>query len=433
MKDKQGIRTKALHSGWRSDPVTGAFGLPIYLSTGFEFRDTEHAANLFSLKESGYIYSRLGNPTVNAFEEGLNDLEGGVGCVACSSGQGAFMQLLGALCCAGDHLIIAQAVYGGTLTLIKNVMGRFGIESTFVDINHPCQVEGAIRDNTRGIICETIGNPGMNIAPLEALGKIAARNDIPLIVDNTFAPILCRPFEWGAHVVVYSTTKYISGMGNLIGGAVIDSGNMDWNASDKWGGLTQPDPGYHGITFTEHFGRGALCAKVKASIMRDMGASPSAFDAYLLHLSLATLPLRMEQHSKNAQIMAEYLKGHPQVEWVSYAGLPDHPQYDLARHYLPEGCGGMLAFNIRGGVAAGAVFLDNLKLIGHVANLGDARSLMLHPASTTQSQLTPEERAAAGIGEGMIRFSVGIENAEDIIADLDAAFAAVRNKYPLKK
>lgn len=417
--------TRALHAGWRSDPATRAMGLPIFLTAAYEFSSTEHAANLFSLREEGYIYSRLGNPTVNAFEEGLNSLEQGVGCVACSSGQAAFMQLLATLCNAGDHIIVAQQIYGGTLTLIKNVLSRFGITATFVDISHPCQVEGAVCDETRAIICETIGNPGMNIAPLETLAKIARRNEIPLVVDNTFSPILCNPFSHGANVVVYSTTKYISGMGNIIGGAIVDGGNMDWKKSDKWESLTQPDPGYHGVIFAEKFGEAALIAKIKASTMRDIGGAPSAFDAYLLHLSLATLPIRMERHSQNALKVAQYLDGHDKVEWVSYAGLINHPQHDLAKTILPEGAGGMIAFNIKGGLKAGATFLDNLTLVTHAANLGDSRSLALHPASTTHSQLTQHERAAAGISEGLIRLSVGLEDVKDIISDLEDAFSAV--------
>ena len=428
MKSSRGLMTRALHAGWRSDPATRAMGLPIYLTAAYEFKSTEQAANLFSLEEEGYIYSRLGNPTVNAFEEGLNSLEQGVGCVACSSGQAAFMQLIATLCNAGDHLILANQIYGGTLTLIKNVLSRFGISATFVDISHPCQVEGAICDETRAIICETVGNPGMNVAPLETLAKIAKRNDIPLVVDNTFTPTLCNPFLYGANVVVHSTTKYISGMGNIIGGAIVDGGNMEWGKSDKWTGLTQPDPGYHGVTFAEKFGNAALIAKIKASTMRDIGGAPSAFDAYLLHLSLATLPLRMQRHSQNALEIAQYLNEHDQVEWVSYAGLPDHPQHSLAKEILPKGAGGMMAFNIKGGLKAGATFLDNLTLVTHAANLGDSRSLALHPASTTHSQLTPQERAAAGISEGMIRLSVGLEDVEDIISDLEGAFNAVSSR-----
>ena len=309
MKDKQGIRTKALHSGWKCDPATGASGLPIYASSAFQFKNTEFAAGLFNLEEEGFIYSRLANPTVCAFEEGLNSLEGGVGCLATSSGQAAFTHLIAALCSSGDNLVVSRKVYGGTLTLLQNVFSRYGVDTILIDSDHPCQVEQSINDRTRGIITEVIGNPMMNVAPLEALSRIARRQGVPLIIDNTFAtPVLCRPIEWGAHVVVYSTTKYISGNGNLIGGAIVDGGTFPWDDyPDKYPTLTAPDPAYHGITFTEHFGKAALYNKLHASIIRDMGGCPSAFDAYLLHLSLATLPLRMKRHSENALEVAKFL------------------------------------------------------------------------------------------------------------------------------
>lgn len=422
MADKKnyGLMTKALHTGWKCDPTTGASGLPIYASSAFQFKNTNNAAKMFNLEEGGFIYSRLSNPTVNAFEEGLNSLEGGVGCVATSSGQAALTHLVTALCSSGTNLVVSRQIYGGSLTLLQNVFSRFGVETRFVDGNHPCQIEQAIDDNTRGIITEIIGNPMMNVAPLEALAKIAERQGVPLIVDNTFAtPVLCRPIEWGAHIVTYSTTKYISGNGNLIGGAVIDGGNFDWSKyPDKFPGLATPDHSYHDITFCEHFGKAALYAKIHASIIRDLGGCPSAFDAYLLHLSLGTLPLRMKRHSDNAQKIAEFLESHPAIEWVKYPGLKSHPQHDMAELYLKDGAGGMMAFSIKGGVEAGAKLLDNLNLIGHMANLGDSRTLIIHPASTTHSQLSSEQRLQAGIEDGLIRLSVGIEDVEDIISDL---------------
>lgn len=423
---KQGLMTKALHSGWKCDPATGASGLPIYASSAFQFKNTAHGASLFNLEENGFIYSRLSNPTVNAFEEGLNALEGGVGCVATASGQAALTHLITALCSAGDNIVASGKIYGGSLTLLQNVFTRFGVETIFVDGDHPCQFEQAINDNTKAIITETIGNPLMNVAPLEAIAKIAERHGIPFVVDNTFAtPVLCRPIEWGANVVIHSTTKYISGNGNLIGGAIVDGGNFDWAAyADKFPGLAKPDAAYHDITFCEHFGKAALYAKLHASIIRDLGGCPSAFDAYLLHLSLGTLPLRMRRHSDNALAVAKFLENHPAVEWVKYPGLESHPQHDMANVYLADGCGGMMALSIKGGVEAGAKLLDSLKLIGHMANLGDSRSLIIHPASTTHSQLSPEQRRAAGIEDGLIRLSVGIEDAEDIIEDLTQGLKA---------
>lgn len=421
-----GLMTKALHCGWKNDPATGASGLPIYATAAYQFRNAEHAANLFSLNGEGFIYSRLSNPTVSAFEQGLNALEGGVGCLATSSGHAAYVHLITALCSAGDHIVASKKLYGGTLTLLRDIFTRFGITTTFVDTDHPCQVEQAIRDETKAIITEIIGNPLMNVAPLETLGKLATRRGVPLIVDNTFAsPALCRPLEWGAHVVIHSTTKYISGNGNLIGGAVIDGGNFDWNAhQDKFPGLTQPDRFYNDIIFTEKFGKAALYAKLHVSIIRDLGGCPSAFDGWLLHLSLATLPLRMERVSKNALSVAKFLENHPQVEWVRYPGLESHPQKDLANIYLKEGSGGMIVFSVNGGLEAGRRFLDNVSLIGHMANVGDSRTLAVHPASTTHSQMTPEQRAEINIGEGLIRLSTGLEDLGDIIADLDQALKA---------
>lgn len=424
------MMTKALHSGWKCDPATGASGLPIYASSAFQFKSTEFAAGLFNLEEDGFIYSRLANPTVCAFEEGLNALEGGVGCLATSSGQAAFTHLIAALCSSGDNLVVSRKVYGGTLTLLQNIFSRYGVETILIDSDHPCQVEQSINDRTRGIITEIIGNPMMNVAPLEALSRIAKRQGVPLIIDNTFAtPVLCRPIEWGAHVVVYSTTKYISGNGNLIGGAIIDGGTFPWaDYADKYPTLAAPDHAYHGITFTEHFGKAALYNKLHASIIRDLGGCPSAFDAYLLHLSLATLPLRMKRHSENALEVAKFLAAHPSVEWVSYPGLPNHPQNDMAKVYLKEGCGGMMAFSVKGGIEAGRRLLDSLELIGHMANLGDSRTLIIHPASTTHSQLSKEQRAAAGLSDGLIRLSVGLEEAKDIINDLAMGLEAAAGK-----
>ena len=419
-KKKTGTMTRALHSGWRNDPETGSFGMPIYMTAGYEFKSAEHASELFALNEPGYIYSRLGGVNSSALEEVLADLEGGVGAIAASSGQAAFTLLVMGLASPGDHIIVARSSYGGTLTLLKNLFGRFGIEVSVIDVNHPCGVQSAIRDSTRAIICEVIGNPVMSVAPLETLAGLAHRFGIPFVVDNTFSPIVCSPFKWGADIVVYSTTKYIAGFGNVIGGAVIDSGSFDWSADDRWASLNKPDPAYHGVVFTERFGKQALIAKLKTSLMRDVGAAPSQFDSYMIRLALATLPLRMQRHSENAMKVAEFLEGHPSVASVAYPGLPSHPQHDLAKQFMTGGCSGMMAFELKGGYDAGVRFLNGVKIFANVANVGDARSMAIHSASTTHSQLSPEERAASGIGEGMIRLSVGLEDVADLIADLDA-------------
>ena len=429
-KKNFGMMTRALHSGWKNDPATGASGLPIYITSAYQFKSTDHAARLFSLSEEGHIYSRLSNPTVSAFEEGLNSLEGGSGCVALSSGQSAFTHLIAALCSSGDNMVVSKKIYGGTLTLLQNVFSRFGINTILVDSDHPCQVEQAVNDETRGIITETIGNPIMNVAPLEALARIAKRQGVPFIIDNTFAsPVLCRPIEWGANAVIHSTTKYISGNGNVIGGAIVDGGNFDWSAyPDKFPGIAKPDPAYHNIVFAEKFGSSALYAKLHMAMVRDLGGCQSPFDAYLLHLSLGTLPLRMERHSRNALETAQFLERHPSVEWVRYPGLSSHPQNDMAKVYLKDGCGGMIAFSVKGGIEAGKKFIEALDLIGHMANLGDSRTIVIHPASTTHSQLTPQQREAAGIGEGLIRLSVGLEDLDDIIEDLSSALSSASVK-----
>lgn len=424
---KYGLSTKALHCGWKSDPATGSFGLPIYATAAYEFKDTDEAAELFSLKKEGFIYSRISNPTTEAFEKGLNALDGGVGCLAASSGQAAMTHLVAALCSAGDNVVVSKKVYGGTVGVLNSFFARFGVTAKFIDSDHPCQAEQAIDDNTKAIITETIGNPQMNVAPLEALGRIAKRQCVPLVIDNTFAsPALCRPFEWGANVVVYSTTKYISGNGNVLGGAIVDGGNFDWTeCPEKFPGLTKSDKCYHDVNFSEKFGKAALYAKLHTAIVQDMGGCQSPFNSYLLHLSLATLPLRMERHSSNALKVAKFLEAHPAVEWVRYPGLESHPQHDLASVYLKDGCGGMLAFSVKGGVAAGKKLIDSLGLITQMANLGDSRTIIAHPASTTHSQMTKEQREEAGVGDGLIRLSVGLEDADDIIADLDAALTSV--------
>jgi O-acetylhomoserine (thiol)-lyase len=422
---KRGIHTRALHDGWRSDPATGAFGLPIYATAAYEFRDADHACRLFRLEEEGHIYSRISNPTVKAYEDCVASLEGGVGAVAFSSGQGAFTHLIGALCSAGDHLVVSRKSYGGTLTLIRNTFARFGVDSTLVDPNRIDQVREAVRPNTKAIIVETVGNPLLDVAPLEDLARVAEEVDAALVVDNTFAtPVSCRPIEWGAHLVVHSCTKFISGFGNVVGGIVVDGGNKDWSGP-KWGLVNRPDPGYNGLVFTDAFGPGAMGAKLRATLLRDLGGCPSPFDAYLLKLSCGTLPLRFARHSENGLGVARFLKGHRKVKWVRYPGLADDPSHPLAQRYLGGLYGGMVAFCLDGGVEEGRRFLEGLRLFGHMANLGDSRSLAIHPASTTHSQLSREDRLAGGIDDGLIRLSVGLEDLEDLLEDLERALGEV--------
>jgi O-acetylhomoserine (thiol)-lyase len=419
---KKGIMTRALHAGWKSDPATGAFGLPIYLTAGYRFPDAATAARLFTLEEEGHIYSRISNPTVAALETALADLEGGVAAVAFSSGQAAFAHVLAALTNPGDSLLISRKTYGGTLTLIRNVFARYGVVPRFFDPGRPEEAESNADGTTRAILVETIGNPTLDTAPLEELGRIARDRGIPLVVDNTFAtPALCRPIEWGAHLVVHSMTKYLCGAGTIIGGALVDGGNFDWEGSGRFPALTEPDPGYAGIRYVEKFGAAAFAARLRVSILRDLGGCPSPFDAYLVRQGLTTLPLRMERHSRNALAVAQHLRDHPQVEWVRYPGLEGDPDHASALRYFPEGAGGMVAFSVRGGVPAGSAFLDALELFAPVANLGDVRSLAIHPASTTHSQISPKDRAASGVGDGLIRLSVGLEDPEDLIEDLDRA------------
>ncbi len=421
-----GFMTRALHAGWDHDPATGALGLPIYATAAYQFRDSAYAARLFNLEEDGYTYSRIVNPTVRAFEDTLNSLEGGSGAVALASGQAALAHILAALCEAGTNVVVSRKVYGGTIAYLQNVLSRFGVETILVDGDHPCEADQAANDGTRAIFTEIIGNPTINVAPLEALARVANRHGVPLVIDNTFAsPALCRPIEWGANIVFHSTTKYISGFGNVVGGAVIDGGNFDWSAyPDKFPCLARPDPGYHDVIFTEHFGRSAFAEKIRASVVRDMGGCMSPFTAYLLCLSLATLGLRMKRHSENAMTAASFLEQHPLVERVSYPGLAGHPQHDLAETYLKDGCGGIMAVEIKGGVEAGRRFVDSLKLFRHAANLGEVRTIVTHPASTTHAQLSPEQRRAGGVTDGLLRFSVGIEDEKDIIAEIDRSLAA---------
>ncbi|MHB0913828.1 MAG: homocysteine synthase [Armatimonadota bacterium] len=412
--------TLALHAG-QEPGETGSRAVPIYQTTSYLFRDTEHAANLFALKEAGNIYTRIMNPTWDVLEKRVAALEGGLAALAVSSGQSAEALALLNIAKSGDEVVSSTSLYGGTYTLFKYTLARMGIEVKFVDSSDPENFRKAITNKTRCLYTETIGNPRLDVADIEGIAKVAHEAGIPLIVDNTFAtPYLCRPIEWGADVVVHSLTKWMGGHGTSIGGIIVDSGKFDWS---KFADFTQPDPSYHGMVFTEAFGEAAYIAKARVSLLRDLGPAMSPFNAFLILQGIETLSLRMDRHCANALAVVDFLKGHPAVSWVSYPGLPEHPSYELARKYLHRGAGSMLGFGIKGGREAGIKFINSVKLLSHLANVGDAKSLVIHPASTTHQQLSPEEQLASGVSEDFIRMSVGIEDADDIIADIEQALA----------
>ena len=425
MEDRQwGFRTRALHAGGRPDPVTGARAVPIYQTTSFVFEDTADAADLFALHKFGNIYTRIANPTVAAFEERMASLEGGIGAVATSSGQAAELLTFTTVAGAGDHLVASAALYGGTRTLLDVSLRRLGIDTTFVRADDPAAFAAAITERTKAVYTEIVSNPSGVVADLAALAEVAHAGGVPLIVDATLAtPHLCRPFEHGADVVVHSATKFIGGHGTSIGGVIVESGRFDWG-NGRFPGMTEPVDSYGGIRFWENFGEYGFCTKVRVEQLRDFGASLAPFNAFLLLQGLETLALRMDAHVANAQRVAEHLAAHPDVAWVSYAGLPDSPGRDLARRYLPAGPGAVFAFGVRGGRAAGRAFIENVELCSHLANVGDTRTLVIHPASTTHQQLSEEALAGAGVAPDLIRISVGIEDVDDIIWDLDQALAA---------
>jgi O-acetylhomoserine (thiol)-lyase len=419
-----GFTTRQLHTGQKPDPATGAFATPIYQTAGYQFTDTGYAARLFNLEEKGYIYTRIGNPTSSALEERLADLEGGSGAIATASGHAAQMTAIFALCQAGDHIVSSVALYGGTLSQFQFTFPRLGIEVTLVDSRDPENFRSAIQPNTKLLYGETIGNPSVDIFPLEEVAAIAHENGLPLMIDNTFAtPYLCRPFEWGVDILTHSTTKYICGHGTTIGGAIVDSGKFDWRASGRFPNFTEPDPSYHGVVFAD-LGPLAFITKARVQILRDLGGCQAPFNSWMLLQGLETLSLRMERHVRNAQEAARFLEKHPRVSWVRYPGLASHPDHARADKYLPKGAGAMMGFGVKGGREAGARFIDSLQLISHVANLGDARSLAIHPASTTHSQLDEQEQIRAGVTPDFIRLSIGIEDIEDILWDLDQALKA---------
>ena len=416
-----GFTTRQLHAGFHSDPTTGASAVPIYQTTAYAFQDTDHASRLFALEERGNIYTRIMNPTNDVFEQRLANLEGGVGALAASSGHAAQTLAILTLCGAGDHIVSACTLYGGTFNQFLYTFPRIGIQVTFVDPADPQNFRRAIQPNTKLLWGETIGNPIVNIFPFEPVAEIAREFGIPLLIDNTFAtPYLCRPFEWGAHLVVHSTTKFICGHGTSIGGAIVDGGNFDWRTSGRFPNFTQPDESYHGIVYAD-LGPPAFITKARGQILRDIGACQSPFNSWLFLQGLETLSLRMERHVQNAQAVAEFLQDHPSVAWVLYPGLKAHPDHTAAQRYLPKGPGAVLSFGVRGGLEAGRNFINRLQLFTHLANLGDSKSLAIHPASTTHSQLTPEQQCEAGVSPDMVRLSVGIEDIDDILWDLDQA------------
>ncbi len=421
-----GFTTRQLHAGQQPDPTTGSKAVPIYQTASYQFRDTEHAANLFALREFGNIYTRIMNPTSDVLEQRIADLEGGVGALAASSGHGAQTMAILTLCGAGDHIVSSSRLYGGTYNQFYYTFPRLGIEVTFVDPTEPEAFAAAIRPNTKIIYGETLGNPDITVFPFEEVANIADAFHIPLFIDNTFAtPYLCRPFEWGVDIILHSTTKFIGGHGTTIGGMIVDGGKFNWS-SGRFPNFTEPDPSYHGLVYAD-LGPPAFILKARVQILRDIGACQAPFNSWTTIQGLETLSLRMDRHVSNAQNVAKFLDDHPSVTWVSYPGLDSHPDHRRAKKYLPKGPGAILGFGIKGGRRTGENFINNLKLISHLANVGDAKSLAIHPASTTHSQLDEEQLRKAGVTPDFIRLSVGIEDLPDILWDLDQALARSAN------
>ncbi len=421
------FNTLALHAGYEPEATTGARAVPLYQTTSYVFRDTDHAAALFALQEPGNIYTRIMNPTNDVAEQRLAALEGGIGALVTASGQAAETLTILTLCNTGDEIISASALYGGTYTLFSQSLKRLGITVHFVDDNDPATYESLINDRTKLIYLETIGNPKLEVPDFEGITKVAHAHGVPVVCDNTFAtPYLCRPFEHGVDIVVHSTTKWIGGHGLSIGGVIVDSGRFDWKASGRHPGLIEPEPAYHGAVFADVLGEAAFIGRARVIGLRDFGPAQSPFNSFLNIVGIETLSLRVQRHADNALAVAKYLLEHPAVEWVNYPGLPDHESYERAQRYLPKGAGAVLGFGIKGGKEAGRAFIDNLKLFSHLANVGDARSLAIHPASTTHQQLSPEEQVASGVTDDYVRLAVGIEDIDDILWDLDQALTVAQ-------
>jgi len=412
--------TIALHGGQEPDGTTLARAVPIYQTTSYVFKDSEHAANLFALKEFGNIYTRIMNPTTDVFENRLAQLDGGVGALALASGQAATTLSILNIARSGDEIISATSLYGGTYNLFNYTFPKLGITVHFVDPGDPENFRRAVNDKTRAIYIESIGNPKLDVPDFEGIAKVAHEEGLPLIIDNTVTPVLFRPFDFGADIIVYSATKFIGGHGTSIGGAIVESGQFDWT-SGRFPEFTEPDPSYNGLVYTEALGNLAYIIKARVQLLRDLGPALSPFNSFLFLQGLETLSLRIRKHSENALEIAQRLKEHRDVTWVTYPGLEDHPTYENAIKYLPHGFGSIIGFGVKGGFEAGIRFIDNVKLLSHLANIGDAKSLVIHPASTTHQQLTPEQRFATGVTDDFIRLSIGIEDVEDIWTDIERA------------
>ncbi|MGE7714999.1 homocysteine synthase [Priestia megaterium] len=417
--------TQAIHSGQQLDPATFSRAVPIYQTSSFGFKDTEHAASLFNLSEQGYIYTRIVNPTTDVFEQRIAELEGGVGALGVASGQSATTFSILNIASAGDEIVSASSLYGGTYNLFSSTLPKLGITVKFVNADNPENFRNAITSKTKAIYAESVGNPQGNVLDIEAVSDIAHEHGIPLIIDNTVpSPYLLRPIDFGANIVVHSATKFLGGHGTAIGGVIVDSGKFDWEASGKFPDLTTPDPSYHGLVYTEAAGEAAYITKARVQLLRDIGAALSPFNSFLLLQGVETLHLRLERHSENALKVAKFLEQHELVQWVNYAGLPSHPSYSLAKKYLPKGQGAILTFGVRGGKNAAAKLIDSVQLFSHLANIGDSKSLIIHPASTTHQQLSKDEQKASGVTPELIRLSVGTEAIDDLLEDLDYALKA---------
>ncbi len=424
MEKNYNFDTLQLHAGQEPDPTTGSRAVPIYQTTSYNFRDYDHAADLFALKEPGNIYTRIMNPTSDVFEKRIAALEGGVGALAVASGSAAINYAILNIAGSGDEIVAANTLYGGTHNLFRNTLPKLGIKTVFVDPDNPENYRSAINEKTKALYVETIGNPRANVADIEAIASIAHENGLPLIVDNTFGtPYLIRPFDYGADIVVHSATKYIGGHGTSIGGVVVDSGKFDWVASGRFPEFTEPDPSYHGIVYSRDIGDAAFITKLRVTLLRDTGACISPFNAFLLLQGLETLSLRVQRHSDNSLKIAKYLQNHHKVSYVNHPGLESSPYYDLTKKYLPKGQGAIFTFGLKAGFDGAKTFINSLNLFSLLANVADAKSLVIHPASTTHQQLSEEDMVAAGILPDMIRLSVGIEDVEDLIGDLEQALS----------
>jgi O-acetylhomoserine (thiol)-lyase len=423
------FHTKALHAGYQPDPTTGARAVPIYQTTSYQFRDTDHAAALFALQEMGNIYTRIMNPTTDVFEQRMAALEGGVAALATASGQFAQLLAVTSLANSGDEIISTSALYGGTYTQFSQSFRRLGIKVHFVEGTNPADFAARINDKTKLIYLETIGNPKLEIPDFEGIAEVAHAHGLPVVVDNTFGtPYLFQPFEHGVDITVHSTTKWIGGHGLSIGGVIVDGGKFDWKASGRHDGIVKPEPAYHGAVLADVVGNLAFIIRARVVGLRDLGGCQAPFNAFLNIIGLETLALRMERHVSNALAVAQYLEKHPAVAWVNYPGLPSHPSYERAKKYLPKGAGAVIGFGIKGGKDAGRAFIDNLKVFSHLANVGDARSLAIHPATTTHQQLSAEEQLSTGVTEDYVRLAVGLEDIDDILWDLDQALTIAQGK-----